>query len=197
MPRLLVFDTETGGIDPDAHSLFDIGATVWEDGIATAEFQVFVAEPTLRLTLDAMAVNKIDLEVHRGRAVPPAEALARFHAFVATQFEHELAAGEKVVLVGHNVGFDVGFLKRLYRDCAGDFDAFYSHRTMDTAAIIRFLGLAGLLSLPGAGLEGALAYYKIEVPPEDRHTALGDAKATAALLSCLIATVSRNRAQQG
>jgi DNA polymerase-3 subunit epsilon len=195
MPRLLVFDTETGGIDPDAHSLLDLGATVWEDGITTADFQVFVAEPCLRVTADAMAINEINLETHRERAVPPAEALARLHAFVTTQFKSELAAGEKVVLVGHNVAFDIGFLKRLYRDCAGDFEALYSHRAMDTAGIIRFLGLAGMLSLPGAGLEGALSYFNIQVPPKDRHTALGDAKATAILLNRLLETVRGPRVQ--
>lgn len=57
---------------------------------------------------------------------------------------------------------------------------------MDTAGVLRFLSLANLLPLSGAGLDEALKHFGIEVPDKKRHTALGDARATAQLLSKLV-----------
>src|SRR5690349_1317310 len=115
MTKLLVIDTETGGIDPDRHSLLSLAAAVWADGCLEGEIEIFVAEPDITVTARALEINRIDLVEHARKAVAPAEALAHLLGFVADHFQSDLAAGEQVVLVGHNVGFDIGFLRRLCR----------------------------------------------------------------------------------
>ena len=186
MPRMLVFDTETGGTDPEIHSILSLGAVVWEDGRFGATFEVRIAEPQFVLTARAMEINKIDIVQHCKRAVAPAEAMQRFCVFLEAAFPEQLASKDKIALVGHNVNFDVGFLKRLCRLAGIPFEKWFSHRQMDTAGILRFLTLAGKLHLTGAGSTEAFEYFGIEVALEERHTALGDAKATALLLNKLL-----------
>jgi DNA polymerase-3 subunit epsilon len=192
MSMILVLETETGGIDPDRHSLLSIGAVVWEDGRRGAEIEILVAEPELTVTARAMEINRIDLVAHARHAAAPAEALAMLTRFVADQFSQAFASGERVVLAGHNIGFDVGFLKRLFRMTGSDFEAVFSHRVLDTASILRFLSLAGLAPEGVAASNEAFRYFEISVPAADRHTALGDARATAELLTRLVDLVSHS-----
>jgi DNA polymerase III epsilon subunit-like protein len=194
MSKLLVLDTETGGVDPDRHSLLSIGAVVWEDGRQCAEIEILVAEPELIVTARAMEINRIDLVTHARAAKAPADALAKLLRFVEAQFPQALASGERVVLAGHNVGFDVGFLKRLFRMTGADFEAVFSHRVLDTASILRFLSLANLVPEAAAASSEAFQYFDISIPAADRHTALGDARATAELLTRLVDLVCRSNA---
>src|SRR5687768_3005895 len=115
MARLLIIDTETGGIDPSVHSLLSLAAVVWEDGRLGGSVEILVAEPVISVSPEAMRINRIDLGVHGQKALSTAEAVAAFEAFIRHEFQEAFTCGERVVLAGHNVGFDVGFLKRLYR----------------------------------------------------------------------------------
>lgn len=189
MTKLLVIDTETGGIDPDRHSLLSLAAAVWADGRLEGEIEIFVAEPDITVTARALEINRIDLVEHARRAVPPAEALARLLGFVADHFRSDLAAGEQVVLVGHNVGFDIGFLRRLCRLAGAPFPVIFSHRSLDTASVLRFLSLTGIVPSSAVASTEAFAYLGVRVPEELRHTALGDARATAELLTRLVGLV--------
>lgn len=186
MTKLLIVDTETGGTDPERHSLLSIAAVVWEDGRTTAEIEVLVAEPDLTVTAQALEINRIDLVSHFHRAHKPPEALSAFVAFVRNQFESELAMGQKISLAGHNVAFDVNFLKRLFRMRPADFEALFSHRVLDTASVLRFLSLAHLLPEAATASTEAFKVLGVTIPEAQRHTALGDARATAELLTRLL-----------
>jgi DNA polymerase III epsilon subunit-like protein len=184
--RLLVVDTETGGVDPQIHSIFSLAAIVWEDGKLGAEFEVLIVEPLLAVTGRALEINGIDIVDHCKRGVGPADAVARLQSFLRDHFPEELGSRNKISLAGHNVNFDVGFMKRLFRLAGLSYEDMFSHRVMDTAGLLRFLTLAKKLPLSGAGADEAFQYFGIEVPKGKRHTALGDARATALLLNKLI-----------
>lgn len=187
MARLFVIDTETGGIDPQAHSILSLAGVVWNDGRIEAELDLKIAEPTFSVTAQALGVNRINLVDHAAGAFSPGEAGKQLSAFLRKHFSEELKSGAKVALAGHNVGFDIGFLRRLCRLGDVPFNDLFSHRSLDTSGILRFMSLAGRAPLQGAGLEEALQHFQIVVPGDLRHTALGDARGTAELLSNLIA----------
>jgi DNA polymerase-3 subunit epsilon len=189
MTKLLVIDTETGGIDPDRHSLLSLAAAVWADGRLEGEIEIFVAEPDITVTARALEINRISLVEHARTAVPPAEALSQLLDFVADHFAAELAVGDQVVLVGHNVGFDIGFLRRLCRLAGAPFPALFSHRSLDTASVLRFLSLAGIVPPSAVASTEAFGFLGLCVPEELRHTALGDARATAELLTRLVGLI--------
>jgi DNA polymerase III epsilon subunit-like protein len=186
--KLLVIDTETGGLDPKLFSILSLGASVWRDGAIEDSFEVFIAEPELKTEAEALAVNQINLDWLKSCGFPPPEAVARFHLFLDKNFGAP-EAREKINLVGHNVSFDVGFLKRLYAFTDYKYGDIFSHRVLDTAGIVRFLIIAGKLPLESAGSTALFEYFKIKVEEGKRHTALGDAVATARLLNHLIDVV--------
>lgn len=189
MTKFLVVDTETGGVDPATQSLLSVGLVVWDAGCLGAQLEILVAEDPLVTTPEAMAVNRIDIDRHMACAVAPKAAVEQIEGFVAAHFADVLEAEEKVVLAGHNIGFDVGFLKRLYRLAEAPFDSRFSHRSVDTASIMRFLHLCGLAPAAATTSDGAFAFLKVTPEAADRHTALADARATARLLGAAIRLV--------
>jgi DNA polymerase-3 subunit epsilon len=182
MNKLLVIDTETGGLDPAANSILSLGAVVWNDGKLEDEFEVFIAEPEIVAGTKALEISGIDVNWLREHGVPPNEAVTRLDLFVREHFSPEQLQ-EKIPLAGHNASFDVDFLKRLYSFTEYKYRELFSHRILDTAGIIRFLILAGKIPLKGAGADAAFEFFQIKVEEGERHTALGDARATAELLS--------------
>lgn len=189
MAKMLVIDTETGGLDPQRHSILSLAGVVWDNGATTNEIEILIVEPEIVADSEALKVNKIDLVQHKRNGVSPAEAMTRFDGFLKEYFG-DSPSSEKISLAGHNIYFDVEFLRRLCRLAAFPYDNRFSHRVLDTAAIIRFLILAKRLPLSGAGATEAFDYFGIKFDPHKRHTALEDARATAVLISKLVAIVS-------
>lgn len=193
MTKLLVIDTETGGVDPNRHSILSLAAVLWEDGEIRGEVDILIAEDDLVVTARALEINRIDLVAHTREAVAPREALSLLLDFVAKHYRRELDAGEQVAIAGHNVGFDLGFLKRLCRIAGSDFPSVFSHRLLDTASVLRFLSLTGLLPAKTVASNGAFEYFGINIQAEKRHSALEDARATAQLLTRLVELVAPPR----
>ena len=185
--RLLFVDTETGGLDAARCSLLSLGLVIWENGEILGSIELFVAEPEILIEAEAQLVHGLTIETLRVCGVSPADAVARIEAFLAQYFTLDTAGA--VPLAGHNVGFDIAFLRRLYRLAERDYDRVFSHRTLDTAGILRFLVIAGLLPLEGAGSTAAFEYFGITFGHHARHSALGDAEATAMLFTKLLALV--------
>lgn len=189
MSKLLVIDTETGGLDPATHSILSVGAIIWEDGKLMDSFEVYVLEPTLQVDKKAMEVNRISLPWLHQHGLNPADAVKQFIAFIERNFNEYQNQRDKVPIVGHNINFDVGFLKRLFSLAGQNYDEVFSHRVLDTAGILRFLSLAGKISIHGAGSTAAFDYFHIDINSSERHTALADARATGQLLTKLIELV--------
>ena len=220
--RLLIIDTETGGLDPRTNAILEVAGLVWERnpgqaGRILGKFRYAVDDPDGTCEPRALEINGIDLATHRGMS--PELVVALIEDFIQVVYRDDakprvngIPSVERVVLGGHNVGFDVGFLKRLYdladkpkgffgffknlyrlvvpRDSHDSrYEKIFSHRLIDTCGVVRYLVLAGALPLEGAGSQEAFEYFGIT--PEDAHTALGDAEATAKLLDKLIDTTCK------
>jgi DNA polymerase III epsilon subunit-like protein len=182
--KYVIFDTETGGLDDSTSALCSLGAVVWDSekgGRLTtkgSEFYTLVYDPKGELTPSAMRVNGLDPEVLKAEGKPMAETWAAFVKFCQGIF-----GKTQVLLGGHNTGFDVGYLKRLARETgnAARYEAIFSHRTVCTMNIARFLSLTGHLG-PGMGGLGQIAEF-LELPKQKLHNALGDARLAADLLT--------------
>ncbi len=183
LDNIVVIDTETGGTDPGEHSLLSIALVRvgrGTPGAPSPTWGVFVKEPVLSVTPEALEINQIDLRTLGARGYPPRGACSALTLFFAQQGLDP----KRVLLCGHNVAFDVGFLKRLYR-VAGVTYPDFNYRTIDTHAIMWALGAAGKMPMCSS-LDEGLAHFGIKVPEGERHTALGDAVATSKLLLSLL-----------
>lgn len=180
--RLLVLDTETGGLDAARHSLLTLGLVALEDDRILESTELWVRHEPYVVTGGGMKVNRIDLAAHHAQARPSLEAADALEAFCSRHFD-----AHPVTLVGHNIAFDRAFLGNFLASVGRDLEPRFHHRTVDTHALAFGLQQAG--RLPAAlrlSSDGLFAHFGIEVPPEARHTALGDALATAELYLRLI-----------
>ncbi len=192
MAKLLFLDTETGGLNPKTHSLLSLAVVLWEDGRLHDRQQIFVREPELATTPEALAVNKIDLAWLGQNGLAPEAAMQALEAFIAKHFPAGIdGAPPRVTLAGHNVSFDVGFLRRLCDQTGRIFRDRFASRTVDTSGIMAFLMLAGALPSASPTSDFGFSHFRIEIAPDARHTALGDCLATAELFNHLLALVPK------
>lgn len=127
-----------------------------------------------------------DTLVHPGRSIPAAST--QFHGITnddvvdappvdqAVRRFHKFAQG--AVLVAHNAAFDMAFLRRKEADIGLRFD----HPVLDTVLLSALV----FGEAEHHGLDALVSRLGIPLPPELRHTAIGDATATAEALLKLI-----------
>ncbi len=106
-------------------------------------------------------------------AVPPAIAATRIEEYVA-----KVTGNQQTTLVGHNVGFDLAFLRKLAARAGREDLLGISHRCVDTHTLLFLAWLDGRLPEAALTSDGAFEHFGIRVPAERRHTALADALAT-------------------
>lgn len=140
----LFMDTETGGLSPK-YSLLTASFILVDE-----KFEVMAKPLYLELKHDeyvvtsgALNVNHINLAEHHKTATALDEARAVFVDFVRTAIN--VAQKKRLVPAGHNVGFDVQFV-RAYLCPAELWDDFFTYPMFDTAVIARFMHAAGFIA---------------------------------------------------
>lgn len=173
--KYLFLDSETGGTDAGKYSLLSLGLVLAHGSSQIAQTEILVGHDSYMVNAKALEVNRIDLVAHHRRALEPMKAWEAMQNFLAPYFE----PNDRIVLVGHNIAFDQSFLRAFLESIGQSFQTRFSHRSIDTHSIAAALQDAG--RIPAAvslSSNGLFEHFKIAVPPEKRHTALGDALAT-------------------
>lgn len=163
----VVFDSETTGLDPASDNVVQLGAVRVVNG-KIIEGEVF------------------DMLVNPGRPIPPGstEVHKITDAMVTDAADFNLACrafhrfAEDAVIIAHNAPFDMAFLRRQTKGMNIDFD----HPILDTVHLsaVVFGGSAEHT------LDALCDRLNIQIPEDLRHTALGDALATAEALVAMI-----------
>lgn len=188
MNPLIVVDIESGGLDANKHSITSVALVVWTPSNPIVKYkQWFILEEDLCISSDLIKATNIDVKTSvdfdklRKDGRSPRQVCQEIRSFLL-----HVPVALKATLVGHNPGVcDYQFLQRLFR--LGDNGIFpFSHRTIDTFTIAKFLELRGLDLPSEINSTSLFKHFNIDIPPFDRHTALGDALATAKLLTKLL-----------
>ena len=179
--KLLFIDTETGGLDEFKHSLLTIGLVAWEDGKIVDTKEIFISKEKYSCVQAALDVNKINLDELREKGISEISAIKEIEDFCNKNF-----GNNKVTIAGHNVAFDVNFIRVMYKRNKAKYYLKFNYRTLDTACIIKFLYIQGKFKDDISTTDKAFEYFNIEIDSDKRHTALGDALATAKLFTLLL-----------
>lgn len=162
-----VFDTETTGLLPHKDDIVQIGALRMVRGrIVEGEAFDTLVDPGRPIPPTSSAVHGITDAMVAG-APDVIEAARGFHGF---------ATG--AVLVAHNAPFDLAFLRKQAEACGVSWD----HPVLDTVLLSAVLFGASETHT----LDAICDRLGIVIEDRDRHTALGDARATAQVLACMI-----------
>ncbi|MEO0703956.1 MAG: exonuclease domain-containing protein, partial [Pseudomonadota bacterium] len=159
----VVFDTETTGLLPEKDEVVQIGAVrVMNGRLVEGETFDMLVNPGRKIPATSTAVHGIsdDMVAH---APTMATVGHRFHQFA-----------RDAVLCAHNAPFDMAFMQRWAKGAGETWD----NPVMDTVLLsaVLFGGSAEHT------LDAIAERLAVTIPEVVRHTALGDAYATAAVL---------------
>ncbi|WP_122074839.1 exonuclease domain-containing protein [Pseudophaeobacter sp. EL27] len=162
-----VFDTETTGLLPHKDEIVQIGAVRVLNGrmIEGEQFDTLV-DPQRPIPEASTRVHGVSNAMVQGAPVIT-KAAAQFHLFA-----------KDAVIVAHNAPFDMAFLRRHAKATRVEWD----HPILDTVLLSAVLFGS---SVPHT-LDALCERLDITIPPALRHTALGDAHATASALVQMI-----------
>lgn len=145
----LFIDTETGGLTP-RHSLLTLSCIGVDEKfqiVPTADgghgLYLQLRHDEYAVTAGALAVNKIDLLVHDKQAITLEAARVRVCSFIEQVLQK--TGKKRLVPAGHNVAFDVQFLRAYLLDDP-TWDRYFTYPALDTAAVARYLNAAGVYS---------------------------------------------------
>jgi len=165
-PGFAVVDVETTGFVASRERIVEIAVVVVEEDGSESEAFCTLLDPGR----DPGPTHVHGITAAMVEGAPAFEAI---HAYLAT-----LLSGR--VLVGHNVaGFDLGFLRAECLRCGVDDVRPEELALIDTLTVARdLLGLYGRASLSDCCSRFGLTW-------DDHHSALGDARITAALFAAM------------
>lgn len=158
-----VFDTETTGLLPHKDDVVQLGAVrVLNGRIVEGEVINQLVDPGRPIPPASTKVHKVSDAMVRGQ--PDIRVVAkRFHDF-----------SRDAVIVAHNAPFDMAFLHRQAKDTGVTWD----HPILDTVLLSAVLFGASERHT----LDALCERLNVTIPTHLRHTALGDARATAKVL---------------
>src|SRR5713226_4552212 len=168
----VVLDTETTGLRPGSHRVIEIAGVRIRGGEALGSFQTLL-NPGTRLPTFIVQFTGITQDMVN-KAPKAAEIFPDFLNFI-----------DGAILVGHNIGFDLGFLSYEARLLGLDFPI----DGLDTIPLARRF----LPALRRFKLDSVADHLKIATA--NRHRALGDARVTAAIFIKLLALAQEQSIQ--
>ena len=169
--RIIVFDTETTGVDFGSDRIIEIGAVTLEAGAETGGLDLFIRLPEGR-RLDPFITNLTGITEERLAAEGVGDQEA------AQAFAGLLEGAERPLIAAYNAQFDLNFLFYLLQPW-GLAGVLRKPRFLDALTVYR-----DRRDYPHK-LENAIAAYHLEDRAVNSHRAIDDARAAALLLEAM------------
>ena len=132
--RYVVVDVEAAGPTPSQYALLSIGACTLGEPRET--FYVELQPDRADYTEEALAVHGLSIDRLAEEGTPPAQAMARFAAWIAEITPH----GAQPICVGFNAPFDWMFVNDYFHRYLGRNP--FGHAALDIKAL--YMGVAGV-----------------------------------------------------
>jgi DNA polymerase III alpha subunit (gram-positive type) len=135
--KVMIFDTETGGLNPKKDSVFSVGALVGEldTGNIIETFEAYHRLPQVSdyvFNKDAIEVHGITSEQAFEKGLPTEE--------IRDKFTDLYYNNNAMIMGGHNVAFDVRMMShQIFKIEPQEFESNFTYRFLDSLPMIRLL----------------------------------------------------------
>jgi len=188
MKRLFV-DIESTGLQPNKHQVLSVGlllVDVDKDKLELVDKQeILIKHDDYVIQLAALKVNNIDLVEHdkNGRCVDVEEACRLIGVFMDKNSLHF------EVFCGHNISFDINFLKSLFEPTETMYP--FHYQSIDTMSLWFSLMNAGKIpNTRGSSLTKIADYFKVD--RINAHSALEDCWITAKIYQKMLKEMEKD-----
>lgn len=175
MSYALIIDTETTGFSPQKHQILTIGLVLYDkynNIIVKQEELTIKPNKDFEVSEIAMQINKIDINNNIRTGITYNEVIKKLYEFHNYQYDS---------VIGHNLDFDIRFLKEYLQDEFYRFLCSSKFKHIDTVKMLKqsrkYKGI-------NCKLQTACDYYDIKL--DNAHNALNDCIATSKLYGKII-----------
>jgi len=178
LDKTLFIDLETTGVDNSVNMITQIAAEYHVDGMVVAKFYEklkAVPNPQKSISLGALKITEQNLEDTMTEGEEESKAVI---GFIDWLLQLDM---KKAHLCGHNVNFDIGFIKTTLKayNITG-WDQVVSYRVEDTCSLARTMMKAGMLKEGSVSLGELANSLGVLIPKgEHLHNAATDVAVTA------------------
>lgn len=173
--KILYFDTETTGINPEKNAIIQMSGIIEIDGVVRETFNFRMAPPADAIieqgALDVTGLTKEVIMAYPDQRVVYGQIVKLFDKYV-----NKFKRSDKFFPAGYNIRFDIDFLNKFFKRNNNDyFGAYCAWQGMDALALVHYMRFIGELELPNYKLSTLCAHFGIEIKA---HDAMSDITAT-------------------
>ena len=181
LDKMLVFDTETGGLNNSTDALMSVTMKVVGEPENIKTW--FIKEQrNLNYNDKALEVNGITLEYLEENGITEAACIGEIVSFIKVNYK------DKPIPLGQNIGFDIDFINQLFtRNNMHSFVSMLHYKKRDTQQVSNFLRDCGV-EMESTKLGDAYKFFTGK-DMLNAHTSEADVIATEALYDAQIAYV--------
>lgn len=191
--KVLYFDTETTGLDPDVYEICQLSWVVEIDGDPVYRGNLLV-KPTKPADAAALGVHGMSMEYLEANGLSYRDAHRRFTGNLS-RYVNQYNPADKFVPCAYNAQFDIGFLTSFFRACEDRYLGSWIDlkRVIDPLPVLRFLRHCGQLDLCEFKLVQVASYYGIAL---NAHDAASDCDALRQVVNILKRSVFYEKVMQ-
>jgi len=178
--KILYFDTETTGTNPEINEITQFAAIVEIDGEVKEEVN-WRCQPANWDAVDVQALEVTGIGIEELKTFdPPAEMFKKISELF-NKYIDKYDKNDKFYPAGHNVGFDLDFLQSFWKKHGDEYGtgSFQNWRSLDSRVLANFLIAEEIIECKDMKLGTLCEVFNIEI---DQHDALSDIRATRMLV---------------
>jgi DNA polymerase-3 subunit epsilon len=138
MSKYIAFDCETTGLDANVNNLLTATFIVLDTDLNELDrLNISLKSESYTINAKAMEVNKIDIVKHQTNSKDLIDTKAQLINFLKKN-----KTNFYLTPIGHNIQFDIQFIKKLLGD---EYNNYFSYNSVDTIVIANFLKMCGKL----------------------------------------------------
>jgi len=178
MNKILWFDTETTGLNPDKNGIVQLSGIIEIDGCIVDDFNYkmrpFDGDEISQEALNIHGYSKDEIKSFEDPYSIRIELISKL-----SKYCDKFNKNDKYYPAGYNGKFDVDFLSSWFKKCGDNYlGSWLNWRTIDPLPIINIMALKGKIVLQNHKLETVCNHFGIELKA---HDAMSDIKATREL----------------